>query len=113
MDLPNDQIEELKRYFGKVAATEEGGVPYVLLEGVQLPVSCSPSVADLLLCPVQQGGYQTRVYYSQRVASPTERNWNYNGRICDRQWFAYSWQVPGGTSQRLAQMVLAHLKALR
>jgi len=113
MDLPSDQIEELTGCFGRVSATAEGGVPYLLLEDVPLPTGCTPSVADLLLCPVLSGGYHTRLFFSKQIASPTQRNWNYSGRICDRLWFAYSWQVPNGTGQRLAQMVLAHLKALR
>lgn len=113
MNLPTDQIEELKDLYGPVSAVEEAGVPYVLLTGVQLPSGCTPVTSDLLLCPVAHSGYDTRLFFPQQISAPRTPNWNGNLRLCERNWVAYSWKVPDGTTLRLAQMVQAHLKALR
>lgn len=113
MNLPTDQIVELKALFGEVAAAEEAGVPYLLLRGVRLPGSSSPDSVDLLLCPVAHSGYETRLFFAEQVAGPRPLNWNAHVRICGRNWVAFSWQVPKGTTLRFAQMVQAHLKALR
>ena len=111
MSLPDDQVEELKTLFGGIQAAKEGGITYVLVPAATLPQGCTPLVVDLLLCPAERDGYPSRLYFSQQVTSPTPRNWNGQTRVLERNWFAYSWKVDPGI--RLAQMVQAHLQALR
>jgi hypothetical protein len=113
MDLSPEQVSELKQMFASVAVTEEAGVPFLFFENVLLPDGCTPNRVDLLLCPVQHNGYPTRLYFSQRISSPKPPNWNGEFRICDRRWFAYSWNIPNGINLRLSQMVLEHMRALR
>lgn len=117
MSLPQDQVEELKATFGNgLASVSEAGVEYVLIRNLKLPNGWAPTEVEALLCPTPRDGYESRLFFSTRLRcerSPlTELNWNANGvRIAEQVWHAYSWKVPRGL--HLAQLVAAHLKALR
>jgi hypothetical protein len=112
MDVPAEQIEELKQLFPGVQRCDEGGYAYFLLPDLPLPAGCTPSKIDVLLCPMQRDGYPSRLFFAQKVQSPVSQNWNTACRILERNWQAFSWIVdqPG---LRLAQMVAAHLEALQ
>jgi hypothetical protein len=112
MSFPEDQIAELKSLCEAVSACEEGGIRYFHLQKLVLPADCKPVSVDALLRPAPLAdGYQSRLFLAENVSSPFARNWNYGGRLCDRNWHAFSWMVPPG--QRLAQMVLSHLDGFR
>ncbi len=112
MSFPSDQIEELKRFFGKIFAIEEGRVTYFFIPALALPPGCTPSSIDALLCPVKRDGYNSRLFFAERIQSSIQRNWNANSvRIAERNWCAFSWQVP--ENLRLAQMIGVHLRGLR
>jgi hypothetical protein len=117
MPLPPDQLEELRKYYSDVAEATEAGVPYALIRKASMPPGCNPAVMDVLLCPYEQNGYPSRLYFESRVECPPKpgRNLNWSGtaRILERNWAMLSWRIPGGTSQRLVQMVQSHLEALR
>lgn len=117
MVIPQPELDELRRYYPKAMDGQEGGVPYVLIESAQMPPGCTPGNMDVLLCPLEQNGYPSRLYYQYRVECPPKpgRNLNWSGtaRILERNWFMLSWKIPGGTAQRLVQMVQSHLEAFR
>ncbi|MDD5259490.1 MAG: hypothetical protein PHD29_05940 [bacterium] len=111
--FPEDQISELKKLSPDVMLAEEGGIEYLLIPKLAMPPNCDPAIVDVILCPVQRDGYPSRLFFAQKVKSPKTLNWNgQDVRILDKTWHAYSWKVirPG---LRLAQMVSAHLAALR
>lgn len=114
MDFNPDEIAELKELFPGIARYEEGALTYFLLPQLQLPAGCVPGTADALFCPMNRGdGYPSRLFFSTRVRSSSERNWNgQDVRIIERNWFAYSWKI-GESKLRLAQMISAHLRALQ
>jgi len=106
-----DELTELQRLFPGARAYEEGGVHYYLLPNLRLPVGCTPTTVDALLCPILQDGYPSRLYFAQRRAGPVERNWNAQQRhILGRTWEAFSWDNVRG--RRLADLVLAHVRGL-
>lgn len=112
MTFPFDQIEELKSLFGDIKTSEEGGITYFLIPSLSLPSGCSPDKVDALLCPTSRDGYASRLFFSERIQSPTQQNWNANSvRILERNWHAFSWRVP--ENLRLAQMVAIYLRGLR
>lgn len=111
MTFPEDQLAELKQFFANIQTAKEAGITYVLLPGVTLPPGCEPTTMDLLLCPSPRDGYESRLYFAGSVKCKAGLNWNGNTRVLERNWCAYSWKVPGNL--RLAQMVQAHLQALR
>lgn len=113
MSYPADQIEELKHCCEAIAATTESGVDYLWLTNLVLPSQCRPGKCDALLCPTPRDGYPSRLFFSEMVAGPFPRNWNYNGRICERNWVAFSWNVTAGEPMRLAQLVRVHLDGFR
>lgn len=111
MPFPEDQVAELKLICPDVSAVEEGGCVFLLLPGLHLPEGCSPVCIDALLCPTARDGYDSRLFFSERLQTKTERNWNATGvRIAERNWHAFSWKT--SPNLRLAQMVAAHLRAL-
>ena len=109
MPYPAEQIEDLKRYCVKLSALSEGGVTYLQMEGLRLPVGCEPTVCDALLCPVEKDGYPSRLYFSARIVSAYTQNWNCsNARIGERNWFAFSWRV-SLVALTLTQLLIGHL----
>lgn len=119
MTIPQEQIDELKRAFPGVQSGTEGKVPYFFIPGISLPPHCTPRAVDALLCPLEQNGYPSRLYYSHHIerpppSDPSRRmNWTGQQRILERNWHVLSWKIPGGTSLRLTQMVLTHLEAFQ
>lgn len=110
MQLPEDQLSELRLIYPLVAVAEEGGTPFVLLPQLELPDGATPSPIDALLCPTKRDGYASRLFFAERVRSPRNRNWNASGVvILNRRWYAHSWRVRANL--RLAQMVGEHLAA--
>jgi hypothetical protein len=107
-----DHLQELLSLSPETKQATEGGIDFVLLPGLQLPAGCSPPSLDCLLCLGPRDGYDNRLFFSQVVSSREGRNWNgQNIRILERNWFAYSWRVPGGL--RPIETLIAHLQALR
>ena len=104
-------MAELKQLFSNIQTAKEGGITYVLLPRAKLPSGCTPAEMDLLLCPTPRDGYESRLYFAGTVQSRVGRNWNGNTRVLERNWVAYSWKIDANL--RLAQMVQAHLQALR
>jgi hypothetical protein len=111
MDFPQEQIAELKGLAPEVGSCEEGGTTFFLIRPLVLPDGCTPAAVDALLCPSTRDGYNSRLYFSERIVSKAPLNWNGNIRIAERNWFAFSWRTPAGL--RLAQMVAEHIRAFR
>jgi len=111
MDIPDEQIKELEKYFEGTRRIEEGGLIYFYIPTLVLPDGCEPKVVEAMLCPVQRDGYPSRLFLSAMVKTPFPRNWNANGvRIMERQWYAFSYNHIKGT---LLQMLAAHLRGLK
>lgn len=111
MNYPQEQIDELKRLFPGVSYASEGGFDYFLLPNVQLPPQCQSGQIDVLLCPNHREGYNSRLYFPDKVQSGRTPNWNGSTFIFDRQWYSFSWKLSEGL--RLSQMVLSHMKGLQ
>lgn len=112
MQFPIDQVEELGEICSGTQQHEEAGVPYFFLPVLGLPDGCSPGRVDALLCPTALHGYNSRLFFAQRLTSPQPRNWNFEARILERMWHAISWGIPE-TNLRLAQVLALHLRAFR
>lgn len=112
MTFPDVQVAELKLLCPSIQQVEEASCTYLLLPGLMLPTGCSPCSVDALLCPSARDGYPSRLFFAERIQSRAQLNWNANGvRIAERNWHAYSWKV--NPNLRLAQIVAAHLRAIR
>lgn len=111
MNIPQDQIDELKMLFGEIKACEEVGITYFLIPNFQLPEGCTPAVVDVLLCPVPRDGYAARLFFAEQLQTKPSLNWNGHFRICERNWHAFSWSVDANL--RLAQIVASLLRALQ
>jgi len=112
VDIPDDILAELRALGRKVQRFDEAGKTYIYVEGHQLPEGCDPPMADVLLCPQERDGYPSRLFFSQRVTSASGRQFVHEARIAERQWYAISWRVDR-TDLRPAQLIAAHLRALR
>lgn len=114
MSFPEDQVAELKLLCADVSEVSEAGCTYLFLPGLNLPDGCSPPRTDALLCPTARDGYPSRLFFAEQVQckASVQPNWNANGvRIAERNWHAFSWKT--NSNFRLAQLVAAHLRALR
>ena len=113
MNFPEDQIEELKKLYPAVQSCEEGGVTFFLLPKLRLPEGCEPQETDALLCPAPRDGYNSRLFFANKITCSKALNWNASGvRIAERNWAAFSWKTEH-TDLRLAQMVAIHLSAFK
>src|SRR4051794_27215329 len=96
MTLPQDQLDELRKFYPAAASAKEAGITYVLLPSATLPSGCNPANIDLLLCPAPRDGYPSRLYFGAQISSPKPLNWNGSTRVLERNWFAYSWKIDPG-----------------
>jgi hypothetical protein len=113
VSFTDEQAEELKKLFPGTMQYQEAGVYYFLIPQLILPKGCKPERADALLCPQSRDGYPSRLFFAEKIESGRSRNWNCSSaRIIERNWHAFSWKV-NKPELRLAQLVLAHLGALR
>jgi len=109
MNVPPDQVDELKLLFGEIKVCEEVGITYFLIPNLQLPDGCTRAVVDALLCPTARDGYNARLFFAAQVKPGL--NWNGNFRICERNWYAFSWRLDANL--RLAQIVTSILSAMK
>lgn len=90
---------------------EEGGTAFFFIPNFSLPDSCVPNKTDVILCPTPRDGYESRLYFTEKIQTSNNPNWNAVGvRILERNWQAFSWKVP--PNLRLAQMIAAHRRGL-
>ena len=107
-----DQIEELRKLFSGMQQCTEAAHTYFLIQNYTLPSGCSPITVDLLFCPMPRDGYNSRLFFSEKVITRNPLNWNANCvRILERNWFAFS-LVFKHDNLRLAQMLASHLRGL-
>jgi hypothetical protein len=112
MGVPQEQIEELKSIFPGVLRCDEGGLSFFLIPSLELPEGADPARTDVLLCPMQRDGYESRLFFAEKTRSAKRNvNWNSTFRILERNWHAFSWRTK--PNLRLAQMVAEHLRAFR
>jgi hypothetical protein len=111
MDFPQDQIEELKQIAPSVSIAAEGGYTFFLIEKLKLPIGCSPTEVDALLCPTLHSGYCCRLFFAQQITGCSNYNWNGQLRALERNWHAISWQTE--PNLRLLEQVMIHLKPFR
>lgn len=96
----------------------DGGLRYVYLPQLALPVGATPQRMDCLLCLDQRDGYPTRLFFAAQVTpNPTTPrsaalNWNGNTRILERNWVAFSWKDVRA-AQHPVSILTAHLDAVR
>lgn len=110
MSRPASQMEELRRFLPGARVVPEGGIEYVFLPGLRVSCGSEERVVDALLCPVQHGGYTTRLFLSERL-DQRGQNWTPHV-IVGRPWHTWSWNnVP--SSLPLVQILSAHLRALK
>ena len=111
MSFSEKEIEELKKIAPDLSTAQEGSHSYILVRNYKLPEGCIPVVTDLLLCPTPRDGYQSRLFFPQKISGCPPRNWNTQIRVLERSWWAFSWQTAAG--YRLAEMFIVHINALR
>ena len=108
-----ENLGELQKIFGGAKVMQEGGIDYVFLPELEIITSQATYRLDVLLCPTQHpSGYMTRMFLAEPLhGSGQSNNWTEH-RILERNWHSWSWQnVPA--TQALAQILAAHLRALR
>ena len=110
MSIDQKQLAEVAALVPGARMMPDAGIEYIFLPGLKLTIGQEECVLDALLCPVQHGGYTTRLF----LADPIPRrgqNWTTHN-ILSRSWLTWSWNnVPANLSP--LQILSAHLKALR
>jgi hypothetical protein len=105
-------MTELRSLCPDAKQAQEGGLRYMLLPSLKLPDGCTPAETDSLLCVDARDGYAGRLFFSQVIATREPRNWHMqNVRILERNWFAFSWQIPANL--RPMEILLTLLRAVR
>jgi hypothetical protein len=115
MAYSNEQIDELKATFlSDVKVYHEGGIDYLYIPALKMPKGCIPSETDVLFCPVPHTGYQSRLFFKDRIEHPSQQpgrpNWQPTQLILGQNWHNFSFQ--GVTLDKFSSMVLNHLRGL-
>ncbi len=87
----NYEAAQLARLRGVCPGAEvwtDGSQPLVYMPGLRVESSGGVHIVDALLCPKGRDGYETRLFFSQRL--PVDRNWQ-TAVISARTWYAASW----------------------
>jgi hypothetical protein len=88
----------------------EGNLGLIFLPAQSIEVASERHTADLLLCPHEHSGYQTRLFFDRPFVQRAA-NWTHHTLI-GRGWHTFSWNgVPA--DQPWDQILLAHLAVLR
>ncbi|QDF37446.1 hypothetical protein FJN17_07595 [Bradyrhizobium symbiodeficiens] len=99
----------LQAMHSEAVLLKEGGQPVALLPAFGFMAGDTPYRMDLLLVPFAHSGYDTRLFFANRIEG-RGANWNQH-RVIERNWWAPSWNhVPA--SLRWTQILLAHLRAI-
>lgn len=109
--------EELRSFCSDAKDLTDGGLRFVYLPQLALPLGATPERIDALLCLDRHGSYPTRLFFASQVArnpatTGTALNWNGNVRILERNWVAFSWDHVR-SEQHPVSILTAHLDALR
>jgi hypothetical protein len=107
--LAADQLSTLESICDKPQLVSEAGTDYIVLPGLKFSVAGVDQQMDVLLCPSQSGGYETRLFLAEPL--PQRRSPWTSHYLCGRTWHTWSWNgVPATLS--LLQILSLHL-ALR
>lgn len=110
MSIDQKQLAEVAALVPGARVMPDAGPEYIFLPGLKVIVGKEECVLDALLCPVQHGGYTTRLFLSEPIPQRGQ-NWTTHN-ILSRSWHTWSWNnVPAYLSPM--QILSAHLKALR
>jgi len=107
--ISENQLEEFLKFFPEAEKADEGGITYFFLPKLALPAGCTPQYVDALLCTSLRDGYQSRLFFTEAIKTPSPKTWT-NNRIFDKNWFVYSWQTSNNLS--LLQKILVHINSL-
>lgn len=88
----------------------EGNVGLIYLPAQAIEVAGQGQVVDLLLCPAEHSGYQTRLFFD-RPFPQRAANWTVH-TLLGRSWHTFSWNGVAA-NQPWEQILLAHLAVLR
>ena len=104
-------LSALRRFSPTPSEFTDGGATYIHLPNYRLPEGCTPKQVDVLLRMDSGGGYTTRMYFSERITSPSSGSLNWTTAvICGRTWHVYSWN--GVHPVDPISVLVGHLKAL-
>ena len=105
-----EEIEELARSYGAVQVLPEAGFEFIHLETLRFLSDGDQVEVEGLLCPQMRDGYATRLFLGRPFTNKGQ-NWTQH-QILGRPWHSWSWKDIRA-DQRLIQILLGHLKALR
>lgn len=102
-----DELNELEQICPGAKEMPVGGIGFIFLPNLKIP---GQGQMDALLCPQARDSYATRLFLSLQISGKGS-NWTQH-RILDRPWYTWSWKDVGA-ELRLAEILAAHLSALR
>lgn len=109
MTGPAAELARLRALCPGAEIVDEAGGPLVLLPDLKVESAGAVHTVDVLLCPRDKDGYETRIYYSRQL--PVVRNWAVHS-LLTRPWHAFSWQgISAG--QPWIDILAAHLEAAK
>lgn len=110
MTVSDPDLAEIRDICPGATLFPEGGITYIHLPGLKIPISETETlIRDGLLCLQMHSGYPTRLFLSESIPGKGS-NWTVH-RILERNWHTWSWnQVP---PDRPAAVLAQHLRALR
>jgi hypothetical protein len=117
VSLDQGQVAFIQHICPRARQVAEAGQEMVLLPGLKVSLGSEIRVMDGLLCPFSHSNYSTRLFLSESLHAerpmigPHAANWSTH-ILLGQAWHTWSWNnVPAHLP--LAQMLVAHLEALR
>lgn len=108
--INTEQFNALTLIIPGASSMTDAGIDYIYLPALKVVTGEVQRIVDGMLCPMQHGGYATRLFLAEPVQGRGQ-NWTVH-TILSRTWHTWSWNgVPANLS--LTQILSAHLGALR
>ncbi len=110
MTITDSQMNELKAVAPSARIITEGGYPFIHIACLQLPANCAPNTVEALLCVYPYHGYNSKLFFTEKITGTVSRNWNQSVRVLGKMWFAISWQTQPSLTP--LQILMIQLQAL-
>lgn len=110
MMIQASHFDELRAVYPDAQIVSEAGADYVRIPNMSVMTGGHQRNLTGLLCPTRHGGYETRLFLSERIPE-RGNNWT-TAYINGSAWHVWSWNgVP--SHMTLLQILSAHLRAFQ
>lgn len=106
---PEEQLNLITVLCANAQLVDESGRRAVYMPGMTFQAGAGEATQDLLFVPFRHSGYDSRLFFTQKLDCGTACNWTQHNLI-NRTWWSPSYRVDVQLAWR--DQILQHIKAV-